>query len=55
MVLSWDLIVVLEAMCEPPVEPLESLNVRMLSYKTALLLVIASAKRVGDLFKFNLR
>ncbi len=49
MVPSWDLVVVLEAMCEPPFEPLEALDLRMLSYKTALLLALASAKRVGDL------
>lgn len=47
MVPSCDL--VLEAMCEPPFEPLESLDLRMLSYKTALLLAMASAKHVGDL------
>lgn len=46
---SWDLITVLEAMCEHPFEPLESADLRMLSYKTALLLALASAKRVGDL------
>lgn len=49
MVLPCDLIVVYEAMGEPPVEPLESLNLRFLSYKTALMLVLASAKHVGDL------
>lgn len=32
MVPSW---VVLEAICEPTFEPLESLDIRMLSYKTA--------------------
>lgn len=40
---------VLEAMCEPPFEPLQSLDLRMLSYKTALLMALASAKHVGDL------
>ncbi len=47
MVPSWDLVLVLEAMCEPPFEPLESLDLRMLSYK--MLLALASAKCVGDL------
>lgn len=35
-------------MCEPLFEPLESLKLRMLSYKTDLLLTLASTK-VGDL------
>lgn len=46
---SLDLIVVLEAMSEPLFEPLESLDLRMLFYKTILLLVLASAKCVFDL------
>ncbi len=49
MVPSWDLVVVLEAMCEPPFEPLEALDLRILSYKTALLLALALSKHVGDL------
>lgn len=46
LVPSWYLTVVLEAMCEPPFEPLESLDLRMVSYKTSL--ALASVKRVGD-------
>lgn len=49
MVPSWDLIVVLGAMCELLFEPLESLDLRMLSSETILLLVLASAKCAGDL------
>ncbi len=33
----------------PPFEPLQSTSLRVLSFKTALLLALASVKRVGDL------
>lgn len=46
---SWDLSLVLEAFCGPPFEPIESVDMKFLSYKTALLLALCSAKRVGDL------
>ncbi|KAL3966727.1 ryanodine receptor 1 [Sarotherodon galilaeus] len=46
---AWDLSLVLEALCSPPFEPIESVDMKFLSYKTALLLALASAKRVGDL------
>lgn len=46
---SWDLPLVLEALCGPPFEPIESVDMKFLSYKTALLLALTSAKRVGDL------
>ncbi|XP_065325845.1 uncharacterized protein LOC134621241 [Pelmatolapia mariae] len=46
---AWDLSLVLEALCSPPFEPIESVDMKFLSYKTALLLTLASAKRVGDL------
>ncbi|XP_066533946.1 uncharacterized protein [Hoplias malabaricus] len=45
----WDLCMVLGALCAPPFEPLESVDIKFVSYKTALLLALASAKRVGDL------
>lgn len=47
MVPSRDLIVVLEAMCEPLFEPLVSLELRMLTYKTTQALL--SATHVRDL------
>ncbi len=40
---------VLRALKGPPFEPLQSTNLRSLSLKTALLLVLASVKQVGDL------
>jgi len=47
MLPSWDLIVVLEGICEPLFETLESLDPRMLSHKTAA--GTGSVKHVGDL------
>ncbi len=45
----WDLPTVLRALKGPPFEPLQSLSLRVLSLKFALLLALASVKRVGDL------
>ncbi|KAI2646795.1 UvrABC system protein C [Labeo rohita] len=46
---SWDLSVVLEALCRPPFEPVEEISDRFLTLKTVLLLALSSLKRVGDL------
>ncbi len=46
---TWDLPTVLRALKGPPFEPLQSSDLRSLSLKTALLLGLASVKRVGDL------
>ncbi len=46
---SWDLPVVLEALCSPPFEPLEHADLKWLSCKTAFLLAVTSAKWVGEL------
>ena len=46
---SWDLALVLEALCGPTFEPIESADMKFLSYKTALLLALSSAKRMGNL------
>ncbi len=45
----WDLPTILRALKGPPFEPLQSTSLRSLSFKTALLLALASVKRVGDL------
>ncbi len=45
----WDLPTVLRALKWPPFEPFQSLSLRALTFKTALLLALASVKRVGDL------
>ncbi|KAL0150616.1 hypothetical protein M9458_054077, partial [Cirrhinus mrigala] len=46
---SWDLSVVLEALCRPPFEPIEEISDRHLMIKTVLLIDLSSLKRVGDL------
>ncbi len=46
---TWDLTVVLEALCRPPFEPIEEISDRHLTLKTVFLLEISSLKRVGDL------
>ncbi len=49
----WDLEVVLRTLSQPPFEPLTSVDLNELSLKTALLLALASAKRIGDLHAFS--
>ena len=49
LVPSWDLSVVLEALSQHPFEPLDTVDMRLLSFKTVLLLALSSAKRVSDL------
>ncbi|KAI2653798.1 hypothetical protein H4Q32_014146 [Labeo rohita] len=46
---TWDLAVVLEALCRPPFEPIEESSNHHLSVKTVLLLALTSLKTVGDL------
>ena len=46
---AWDLVLVLDALCKAPFEPLESISLEVLSFKTLLLLALATAKRVSDL------
>lgn len=46
---EWDLSMVLEALSQYPFEPLGSISLKLLSFKTALLLALASAKRVSEL------
>jgi hypothetical protein len=50
---SWDLSVVLTGLQRPPSELLDSVGLRALSLKTALLIALASIKRVGDLHAFS--
>ncbi len=45
----WDLPTILRALKGPPFEPLQSTSLGALSFKTALMLALASVKRVGDL------
>lgn len=46
---AWDLLLVLDALHHPPYEPLRQAELKWLSCKTAFLLAIVSAKRVGEL------
>ncbi len=46
---SWDLAVVLEALCRPLFEPIEEISDRHLTMKTGFHLAISSLKRCGDL------
>ncbi len=49
----WDLKVVSRALSQPPFEPLASVDLKELSFKTVLLLALISAKRIGDLHAFS--
>ncbi|KAI2646640.1 8-amino-7-oxononanoate synthase [Labeo rohita] len=53
LVPSWDLSVVLAGLQRGPFEPLESVELKFLSAKTAFLTVLTSIKRVGDLQAFS--
>ncbi|KAK3552543.1 hypothetical protein QTP86_014750 [Hemibagrus guttatus] len=46
---SWDRSVVLDGLLEAPFEPMESASEKFLTLKTALLLALASLRRVGEL------
>ena len=45
----WDLLLVLDTLCQPPFEPIGSLDLKILTLKTVLLLALATAKQVSDL------
>ncbi len=47
LVASWDLSIVLAGLQRGPFEPLDSVELKFLSVKTALLTVLTSIKRVG--------
>ncbi|MCS5643737.1 MAG: hypothetical protein NZ807_10805 [Dehalococcoidia bacterium] len=46
---KWDLALVLRRLTEPPYEPMHAASTRLMAAKTAFLLGLASAKRVGEL------
>ncbi len=50
---SWDLGLVLDALSMSPFEPLDKVDLKILSFKTALLLALASAKRVSEIHAFS--
>ncbi len=53
LVPSWDLSIVLAGLQRGPFEPLDSVELKFLSLKTALLTALTSTKRVGDLQAFS--
>ncbi len=53
LVPSWDLSIVLGGLQRGPFEPLDSVELKFLSLKTALLTALTSIKRIGDLQAFS--
>ncbi len=53
LVPSWDLSIILAGLQTGPFEPLDSVILKFLSLKTALLTALTSIKRVGDLQAFS--
>ncbi len=53
LVPSWDLSIILAGLQRGPFEPLDSVELKFLSLKTALLTALTSIKRVGDLQAFS--
>ncbi len=53
LVPSWDLSIILAGFQRGPFEPLDSVELKFLSAKTALLTALPSIKRVGDLQAFS--
>ncbi|XP_069820996.1 uncharacterized protein [Dendropsophus ebraccatus] len=51
----WDLNSVLESLTRAPFEPLEEADIKLLSYKTAFLVAIVSARRVSELQALTIR
>ena len=49
LVPPWDLTVVLDALVREPFEPLETVQLKFLSLKTALLVALTTAKRASDI------
>lgn len=49
----WDLNLVLSALSGPPFEPLEDSSIRHLTFKSAFLLAITTARRVGEIQAFS--
>jgi hypothetical protein len=48
-VVEWDLRLVLDRLSKPPFEPLDKIDIRLLSYKTLFLFALASISRRGEI------
>ncbi len=46
---TWDLPLVLDALCRPPFEPVAQAELKWVTWKAAFLLAVSSAKRVSEL------
>lgn len=51
---SWDLPLVLRSLTRGPYEPLEHSSLKLLTHKTAFLIAMCSAKRVGELHALSI-
>ena len=51
----WDLSLVLNQLSKAPFEPIDSVPIKLLSFKFTFLLAITSAKRVGDIHAFSIK
>ena len=52
---NWDVSLVLQSLTRAPYEPLRSADERFLAQKTLFLIVLASAKRIGELHALSYR
>ncbi|XP_044128693.1 uncharacterized protein LOC122922220 isoform X1 [Bufo gargarizans] len=52
---TWDLNLVLNNLMCSPFEPLEDCSIKLLSFKTAFLIAITSAKRLGEIQALSIR
>jgi hypothetical protein len=50
---KWNLAMVLHALARPPFEPMEKILLKLLSWKTLFLVLLASAKRRGHVFHMD--
>ncbi|KAF7252794.1 Importin-5 [Varanus komodoensis] len=46
---TWSLLVILQALTKPPFEPLATVDLRLVSWKTAFLVAVTSARRASEL------
>ena len=52
---AWDLPTVLKALKSSPFEPMETIDLKFITLKTAFLLAVVSARRLGELQAFDVR
>lgn len=50
---EWDLFLVLNALANPRFEPIESAHIKLLAWKTAFLVMLASARSPGEVHAFR--